>query len=672
MATSNSSAMPEQGRQRVIIEGVSPEIDAGLFPIKRVTGETVVVHADIFSDGHDVLRAVLLHRQETETAWTETPMEPLANDRWCGRFTVGPVGAALYTLEGWIDPLGSWRRDLEKKVKAGLDVSVELLQGAELIRQAAGRAVNPHTQALKLWADTIGFPQTLPLEERVQLALDPERLALAHRYPDRSHATRYSRELRVLIDPPLARFGAWYELFPRSTAPEPGRHGTFQDCAALLPEIARMGFDVLYLPPIHPIGRSYRKGKNNNPQAQPGEPGSPWAIGASEGGHKAILPELGTLSDFRRLVSKAADHGLAIALDIAFQCAPDHPYTTEHPDWFRKRPDGSIQYAENPPKKYQDIYPIDFDTADWQALWQELRSIFEFWVEQGVSVFRVDNPHTKTFPFWDWCINSLKQRHPHLIFLAEAFTRPRLLERLAKLGFTQSYNYFPWRNTKQELTTYLTELTQTDLQEYLRPNLWPNTPDILTQFLQHGGRPAFMSRFLLAATLGAAYGIYGPAFEFCLNQPREPGSEEYLNSEKYEICHWDWRGPNPLRELIARVNRIRRENPALQANHTLRFHPVDNEQLIAYSKVSDDNSNLIITVVNLDPHRTHHGWIELPLDSLQLSEQHPFQVHDLLTDAHYLWHGPRNYIQLDPQFLPAHIFRVRRHVRNERDFDYFL
>jgi starch synthase (maltosyl-transferring) len=670
--TNTADSTPTHGRQRVIIEGVSPELDEGRHAIKRVTGESVMVEANIFADGHDVLGAVLKYRHDSETAWSETEMEPLVNDRWRGRFNVGSVGTARYTFEAWIDHLGSWRRDFKKKVDAGLDVSVELLQGADLIRLSADRAQGSDAKQLRDWATSLVNTRKHSLKERVQFALDPVPLAIAHRHPDRSHATRYHRELRVCIDPPLAQFGAWYELFPRSTSPEPGRHGTFKDCEALLPEIARMGFDILYLPPIHPIGRSFRKGKNNNPKAEAHEPGSPWAIGAREGGHKAILPELGTLDDFRRLLKKAGEQNLTIALDIAFQCAPDHPYTTEHPDWFRKRPDGSIQYAENPPKKYQDIYPIDFETQDWQALWHELRSIFEFWIQQGVSVFRVDNPHTKAFPFWDWCISSLKQKHPNLIFLAEAFTRPRLLERLAKLGFTQSYNYFPWRNTKQELTEYLTELTRTDLQQYLRPNLWPNTPDILTQYLQHGGRPAFLTRFILAATLGAAYGIYGPAFEFCLNQPREPGSEEYLDSEKYEIRHWDWSAPNPFRELIARINRIRRDNPALHSNHSLRFHPIDNDQLIAYSKLSDDGTNLIVTVVNLDPHHIHHGWLELPLAPFDLHPEHPYQMHDLLTDAHYLWQGPRNYVQLDPNFVPAHVFRVRRQVRSERDFDYFL
>jgi starch synthase (maltosyl-transferring) len=672
MPTPANTQLPQLGRQRVRIERVTPQLDAGLYPIKRTAGESVVVEADIFADGHDILRAVLKYRHDSVTAWSETPMSELVNDRWRGTFPVSELGTARYTIEAWIDHLASWRRDLQKKINAALDVSVELLQGAALIRQAASRASGTDSKQLHDWAAAIESNQHNNLSHRTQLALDPALLEIASQYPDRTHATLCPLELRVVIDPPLARFGAWYELFPRSTSTQPGRHGTFKDCEALLPEIARMGFDILYLPPIHPIGRSFRKGKNNNPTAQPNEPGSPWAIGATEGGHKAILPELGTLADFQQLVKTARRHDLTLALDIAFQCAPDHPYTTEHPQWFRKRPDGSIQYAENPPKKYQDIYPIDFETEDWQALWLELRSVFEFWIQQGISVFRVDNPHTKAFPFWEWCIDSLKRQHPNLILLSEAFTRPRLLEHLAKIGFSQSYNYFPWRNTKFEITEYLTELTQSDLQQFLRPNLWPNTPDILTQYLQHGGRPAFMARLILAATLGASYGIYGPPFESCENQPREPGSEEYLNSEKYEIRHWDWLAPNPFRDLIARVNRIRRENPALHHNHSLRFHPVDNDQLIAYSKLSDDHSNLLVTVVNLDPHHTHHGWLELPLEQLHISHHQSYAMHDLLTDAHYLWQGPRNFVQLNPHFVPAHIFRVRRQVRSERDFDYFL
>jgi starch synthase (maltosyl-transferring) len=492
------------------------------------------------------------------------------------------------------------------------------------------------------------------------------------RHADRSFATTYDADLTVIVDPVLARSGAWYELFPRSCAPEPGGHGTFRDVEARLPDVAAMGFDVLYLPPIHPIGVAFRKGRNNRVDAEPDEPGSPWAIGAAEGGHTAIHPELGTLDDFRDLVQAAKGHGISIALDIAFQCSPDHPYVEEHPEWFRQRPDGTIQYAENPPKKYQDIYPFNFESERWQELWQELKNVICFWIDQGVRVFRIDNPHTKPFPFWEWLIGEVKRAYPETIFLAEAFTRPKVMARLAKLGYSQSYTYFAWRNSKAELTEYLTELTQTDLREYFRPYFWPNTPDILTEYLQLGGRPAFLARLVLAATLGASYGIYGPAFEHFEGRPREPGSEEYLDSEKYEIRHWDLDRPDSLKEIIARVNRIRRENPALHRNESLRFHPIDNDQLIAYSKVSPDRSNAMLVVVNLDPHHTQSGWLDLPLTELGIDPEQPYQAHDLLGDARFLWYGARNYIELNPAIAPAHIFQLRRRVRTERDFEYFL
>jgi starch synthase (maltosyl-transferring) len=492
------------------------------------------------------------------------------------------------------------------------------------------------------------------------------------RYPDERFITLYDKNLTVVVDPVKARYSTWYEMFPRSWAAVPGAHGTFKDCEARLPYIAEMGFDVVYLPPIHPIGRTNRKGKNNQPLAEPGDVGSPWAIGAAEGGHKAVHPKLGTLEDFRHFVARARENNLEVALDIAFQGSPDHPYVREHPAWFRWRPDNTVQYAENPPKKYEDIYPFDFETEDWQALWEELKSIVTFWIEQGVRIFRVDNPHTKPFRFWEWLISEIKRDHPEVFFLAEAFTRPKAMYRLAKLGFSQSYNYFAWRNTRWELTQYLTELTRTGVREYFRPNLWPNTPDILTEYLQFGGRPAFLIRLVLAATLGASYGIYGPAFELCESLPREPGSEEYLNSEKFEIRYWDIRRPDSLKDFIARVNRIRRENAALQRDWSLEFYPVDNEQLICYAKFSEDRANIILTVVNLDPHHTQGGWLELPLGALGLDPGQPYQVHDLLGEARFLWHGPRNYVELDPKTAPAYIFRLRRRVRTERDFDYYL
>jgi len=661
-----------EGRTRVIIESVSPEVDAGRHPIKRVAGEKVVVEADIFADGHDVLSAVVCFRRGGETVWDEKPMSPLVNDRWRGEFEVTRLGIALYTIQAWVDHFKSWRQDTRKKLKAGQDVSVELLAGAELMEEAAERAKGKDAARLKEWAQQVrsGGPDTL--EQRIGLALGDEVAGMMDRHPDRRLAARFGRELRVVVDPVLARTGAWYEMFPRSCPGKSGPHGTFRDVEGYLQRIAEMGFDVLYFPPIHPIGNAFRKGKNNNPVCQPGEPGSPWGIGAAEGGHKAIHPELGTLKDFKRLVAKAREMKLEIALDIAWQCSPDHPWVREHPEWFKKRPDGSIQYAENPPKKYQDIYPLNFESDGWRELWQELKSVFDFWIAQGVQVFRVDNPHTKALGFWEWVIGEVKTEHPEVIFLSEAFTRPKLMYALAKLGFTQSYNYFPWRNTKWELTEYFKELTRSAVTEYFRPNLWPNTPDILTQYLQYGGRPAFMARFVLAATIGASYGIYGPAFELCVNQAREIGSEEYVDSEKYEIRNWDLNQPGNLADLIACVNRVRRQNPALHTNDRLEFHPVDNEQIIAYSKTTGEFDNIILTVVNLDPHHVQSGWVSLALDKLGIEPDASYQVHDFLTGARYLWHGSRNYVELNPATVPAHLFRVRRHIRSEQDFDYFM
>jgi starch synthase (maltosyl-transferring) len=477
--------------------------------------------------------------------------------------------------------------------------------------------------------------------------------------------------LALVVDRERARFSTWYELFPRSCADTPGRHGTFKDCQRRLPYVASMGFDVLYLPPIHPIGRAHRKGANNAVTASADDPGSVWAIGAEEGGHTDVHPELGTLADFRALVAAAAEHGLEVALDLAFQCTPDHPWVKAHPDWFRRRPDGSVQYAENPPKKYQDIYPLDFETGHWGELWEGLTDVVRFWIDQGIRIFRVDNPHTKPFGFWEYLITTVKRTHPDVIFLAEAFTRPKVMYRLAKLGFTQSYTYFTWRNTKRELTEYLTELTRTEVRDYFRPSFWPNTPDILNEYLQVGGRPAFMARLILAATLAASYGIYGPPFELCVREPFAPGSEEYLHSEKYEIKRWDLDRPDSLRDLIARVNQIRKENPALHGDWGLRFHHVDNEQLIAYSKESPNGSNVVLVVVNLDPHHAQSGWLDFPIEDFGFDSQQPYQLHDLLTNAHYVWHGRRNYIGLDPHAVPAHIFHLRRRAHSERDFDYF-
>lgn len=662
----------QAGRQRVVIEGVTPEIDAGRFPVKRTLGERLQVEAVIFADGHDLLAAVLKYRPDTQQVWVEAPMEPQENDRWRAVFEITRVGRYVYTIEGWVDQFGTWRHDLDKKHKAGQVVEVELLAGALLLEAAAARAAGAAAEELNAAARTLRPEMQIPLSAKVGLATSARLQELMRAHAERKYVTRYERELSVWAEPVVARFGAWYEMFPRSAAPEPGWHGTFKDVEAWLPRIAAMGFDILYLPPVHPIGRAFRKGPNGSLKPAPDDPGSPWAIGSIEGGHKAVHPELGSLEDFRRLVQAAQARKIAVALDIAFQCSPDHPYVREHPEWFRHRPDGAIQYAENPPKKYQDIYPFDFECEQWRALWTELKSIFEFWIEQGVRIFRVDNPHTKSFRFWEWCIGELKQAHPDLVFLSEAFTRRPLMYYLAKLGFTQSYNYFPWRNTKRELAEYITELAHTEVREYFRMNLWPNTPDILTQYLQYGGKPAFVSRLILAAMLGASYGIYGPPFELGEHRAREFGSEEYLDSEKYQIRHWDLQAPGNLADLIAKVNRIRRENPALHSDWNVEFHPVDNDQLIAFSKRTPDESNLVLTIVNLDPHHTQHGWVELPVDRWGFAERGSYQVHELLTDARFLWSGRVNYVELNPHFVPAHIFRLRRFVRTEHDFDYFM
>jgi starch synthase (maltosyl-transferring) len=664
--------MPEQaadGRRRVVIERVSPEIDCSRFAIKRVVGETVVVEADVFADGHDQVACQIVYWQERKE-FQSCLMKPFANDRWRGEFAVTKPGRYQYTIEGWIDHFQSWRHALEKRMAANQEVHVDLLIGVELIEGAAMRAKDQESAFLRQWADRLRQSKNDP--KGVALALDEELLKAMQRHPDRNSASRYEKELTVIVDREKALFSTWYEVFPRSCSSQAGRHGSFRDCEAWLPYIASMGFDVVYLPPIHPIGQAFRKGKNNSVVVQPDDVGSPWAIGSSQGGHKTVHPELGTLDDFKRFLFKAREYGLEVALDIAFQCSPDHPYVTRHPEWFRMRPDNTIQYAENPPKKYQDIYPLDFESAQWPSLWEELRNVFQFWIEQGVGIFRVDNPHTKPFVFWEQVISEIKEHYPDVLFLSEAFTRPHVMYRLAKSGFSQSYTYFAWRNSKQELTSYFTELTQTEVREYLRPNLWPNTPDILPEFLQIGGRPAFMVRLILAATLGASYGIYGPAFELCENLPLRPGSEEYLNSEKYELKRRDLHSRNSLKDLISRVNRIRKENPALQSNRNLHFHETDNPALICYSKATDDFANVIVVVVNLDCFHTQTGWVRLDLGAIGLDANHSFQVHDLLGDGNYLWQGTSNYVELVPESLPAHILRLRRWVRTERDFDYYL
>ncbi|MEX1128044.1 MAG: alpha-1,4-glucan--maltose-1-phosphate maltosyltransferase [Vicinamibacterales bacterium] len=678
-APSAAQRIDPQLLRRVVVEHVYPEVDGGRFPIKRTVHETVAVSADVFADGHDIVAAALLHRRQGERDWTEVPMTAAGNDRWTAAFTVTALGGYEYTVEGWIDRFGTWRHELSKKFGAGQDITSELLEGAQLVagthaeglpavasaEEGAGTDAGglPAVALAKAGAGTLTesaaalADASLPAEQRVALALDADlQRGMAER-ADRSHATRYERVLTVLVEPVRARYGAWYEMFPRSAGSDPTRSATFDEAAERLSYVAGMGFDVLYLPPIHPIGRSFRKGPNNSLESSPDDPGSPWAIGSDEGGHTAVEPGLGTLADFDRFVESARAQGLEIALDLAYQTSPDHPYVKAHPEWFRRRPDGSIKYAENPPKKYQDIYPINFESEAWASLWRELKEVIAFWIRHGVKIFRVDNPHTKPFRFWEWALAEIRREHPDTIFLSEAFTRPKVMTRLAKAGFSQSYTYFTWRNTSAELTEYFTELTQTDVREYMRPNLFANTPDILHEYLQHGGRPAFQIRLILAATLGASYGIYS-GYELAENVPVKPGSEEYLDSEKYQIRIRHWDDPNSLAELIARVNEIRREHPALQRDWGLRFHATDNPQLLAYSKRSEDGADVVLTIVNLDPLNMQHGFVQLPLTDWGLGPHSPVEVSDLLSLERYFWRGEWNYVRLDPQARPAHILSV--------------
>ena len=652
---------------RVVITAVQPQVDGGQWPIKRTVGETVAVTAGVIVDGHDRLAVELRYRHEAGPEHG-VRMTPGPNDEYSGAFDVAELGRYTYRVRAWVDRFGTWSDQFRRRVEAGepeAELRSELLDGAALLRQTAEQAEGAARQRLLTYADAF---ETGDVEQ----ALDDTVARLARDYDPRRGAAE-SAPLTVAVDPVLARFAAWYEFFPRSASDEPGRHATLDEAAERLSGIKDLGFDVVYLPPIHPIGEAFRKGKDNHPEAAPGEPGSPWAIGGalddgSLGGHKSVHPDLGGLDAFDRFVARAEALGLKVALDIAFQTSPDHPYVAEHPEWFSHRPDGTIRYAENPPKKYQDVYPFDFENEDWPALWQELKSVFDFWIERGVRVFRVDNPHTKPFAFWAWCLGRLRAEHPDLIFLAEAFTRPKIMYTLARLGFNNSYTYFTWRNTKDELEAYLHELTQTEVVEFFRPNFWPNTPDILPDYLAQGGRPAHVTRLVLAATLSPTYGVYGPPFEHVSNK-QHPDREEYADNEKYEIRAWNWDDPHSLQSLMRRINRIRRENPALHRVRNLRLLSVDNPHLIAYSKQSGDN--LIVCLVSLDPFHPQEGWLHLPLDDFRLSGERSFQVHDVLGGERYLWQGAAQFVRLNPHEMPARIFRVLRRIRTEADFDYF-
>lgn len=642
-------------RQRIIITDVYPEIECGHFAIKRVIGENVKVEANIFADGHDEIAAILLVGKESSD-WQSLPFQFLSNDRWGAAFKVTELGVYHYTIKAWIDEFKTWQKNLKKKFEAGQDIKIELKIGYNLIQKTAEQTLQSHQKKFRLYLSQLNDTTALAAAYEMSQAPELSQLMTEHYKPD--HFTQYEHELKVRVDRAKARFSAWYELFPRSWSLDTKKPGTFKDVTQQLNDIKQLGFDVVYLPPIHPISKINRKGRNNTLTASAEDPGSPWAIGDSSGGHMALHPELGNMDDFKNLIKAANDLEIDIAMDFALQCSPDHPYLTQHKNWFKQRPDGTLQYAENPPKKYQDIYPFNFDSEDWYGLWQECEKILLFWIKQGVKIFRVDNPHTKPFKFWQWLLAEIKQAHPEVIFLSEAFTRPAVMYHLAKLGFTQSYTYFTWRNTKQELTEYLTELSQPPVYDFFIPNFWPNTPDILHDYLQKGGRPAFIIRFILAATLGTNYGIYGPAFELCINQPLHEGSEEYLDSEKYEIKHWNRNQTGNIKEIIAATNKIRREHPALQNLSSLQFHNIDNSQLLCYSKHNANFSDIILVIINLDPQYTQSGWAEINTELWNFS-QATYQVNDLLTQQTYTWNEKRNYVRLDPS-MPVHLFQIKK------------
>jgi len=637
------------GDRPVIVENVQPRLDCGRFPIKREIGDVLQVSADVFAEGHGLLAAVVKYRLRGHPGWLEEPMALVDNDRWEASVALEELGRYQYTVEAWRDVFGSLRSDLRKKAEAGEDVGPELVDGRRLVKEAAARAQGPDQADLARFLDGLRGAAN-----QLESFLDDRLAALLAKYPDKGQATLHE-PLEVLVERERARFAAWYEMFPRSQGTVPDRSATFKDAQARLADIAGMGFDVVYLPPIHPIGHTGRKGRNNSLDVRPGDPGSPWAIGDETGGHKAVHPELGTIEDFDGFVAEANRLGMEVALDYAIQCSPDHPYVREHPDWFYRRPDGSIRYAENPPKKYQDIYPINFYCQDREALWQELKSIVEFWIGHGVKTFRVDNPHTKPFPFWEWLIEDVHAQHPETVFLAEAFTRPKVMKYLAKAGFNQSYPYFPWRNTPAEVRDYLIELTQSEMSEYFRGNLFANTPDILHEVLQKGGKPAFQMRLVLAATLSSVYGIYS-GFDLLEGTPLHAGSEEYLDSEKYQYKVWDWDRPGNIKGYVKAINRIRRENPALHHYRNLRFQSCDNDNVLAYVKRSGDN--VILIAVNMDPFHPQQVGIMAPLDYAGVADGEPFQAEELIAGQSETWNALWRHVRLDPAFNPAAIWRL--------------
>ena len=641
-----------QNQTRIIIESVKPQLDGGSFYIKRIVNQKVIVSAHVFADGHDVVECCVKFKHEKDKKWSEVRMSPIENDEWEAEFIVEKQGFYSYFIEGWVDYALNWQHGTERKINDNQHVKSELLEGAEYC-QAILKEVTKEEKAY-LNSAIKAFQDAKLYDSAIEIALSDELHQIFKKYPTRTLANS-SAELKVYVDRKKALFSTWYEFFPRSASETPGKHGTFKDCERLLPRVAEMGFDTLYFPPIHPIGEVNRKGKNNATTAEKGDVGSPWGIGSKHGGHKSTHPELGTIDDFKSLVKKAQSMGIEVAMDYALQAAPDHPYVKDFPQWFKWRPDGTVQYAENPPKKYQDIQPIYFESGDWKNLWKELLDVALFWVEEcGIRVFRVDNPHTKPFYFWGWLIGEIKKKHPDVLFLSEAFTRPKIMNELAKQGFSQSYTYFTWRNTKAELIEYLTELTQTEQKEFFRPNFWPNTPDILPFALQTGNESVYLQKYFLAATLSSSVGIYGPAYEYLVHKPMAKGKEEYLNSEKYEVYHWDWEAKNKLTTLITRINHIRKQQESLQQTNNIVFCKTDNEQLIAYYKFNDAKTDHTLMVCSLNAQNPLQAVVRLPLEEIG---NQPVKVTDLITGNSYYWDKEWNFVELHPA-LPFHLFKI--------------
>jgi starch synthase (maltosyl-transferring) len=642
-------------KNRVIITDVQPSVDAGLYVAKATQGEKLTLSASIFTEGHHDLTASVFVKAEEAKQWQEIPMKLINNDYWEVYYIAELPGNYQFKINAWPDHFVTWLKNLEKRFEAGQNLEVEFKIGLNIIEEGIIRG-GKYNKLLKSLVEEL---TQLNDEQSISLLFSNETLHLLRNSLIRKDIAK-SETYRFEVERKKAGFSTWYELFPRSTSMIEGAHGTFKDVQRLLPRISSMGFDVLYLPPIHPIGELNRKGKNNSLIANDNDPGSPWAIGNKLGGHKSIHPALGTIEDFRELIVAAQNFDIEIAMDIAFQCAPDHPYVTEHPEWFKWRPDGTVQYAENPPKKYEDILPINFDTADREGLWQELKSIVEYWIDQGVNIFRIDNPHTKAFPFWEWMISEVRKKNPQVIFLAEAFTRPRIMEHLAKIGFNQSYTYFTWRNTKKELEEYLTELTKSPLRYYFRPNFWPNTPDILPPELSSGGESAHIIRIILAATMSSNYGLYGPVYEYGMTTAM-PGKEEYIDNEKYEIKNWNWDQYTRIGEIITKLNRIRKENSALQSTWNIEFAETTNEQIICFIKADLEKDNILIIAVNIDPYHTQSAHVKLPLTKAGIKPGTTYKVHDLLSGDTHEWNYEWNYVQLNPQEIPAHVFKVEHY-----------